>query len=275
MGLKARNAAGEMVPIGTVAELKDTTIPYRVPRYNLYPAAEVQGVAAPGIATGTALHRMEELATQVLPPGIGYEWTEIAFQQEQKGTPTMLVFGAAALFVFLVLAANYESWKLPLSVVLIVPMCLLASVTGLMFRGMPIDILAQIGFVVLVGLAAKNAILIVEFARQAQDAGGTAAEAAVNAARTPVAADPDDVSRLHPWCGTACCRDRRWRRNASIARDRGVRRHARRDRLRPALHAGFLHAGAAVRENSRSSHDHFTHAASAETPKRDGAGISR
>jgi hydrophobe/amphiphile efflux-1 (HAE1) family protein len=183
MGLKARNAAGEMVPIGSVAQLRDTTVPYRVPRYNLYPAAEVQGVAAPGVATGTALHRMEELAAQVLPPGIGYEWTEIAYQQEQKGTPTLLVFGAAALFVFLVLAANYESWKMPLSVVLIVPMCLLASVTGLMFRGLPIDILAQIGFVVLVGLAAKNAILIVEFARQAQDAGSAPADAAVTAAR--------------------------------------------------------------------------------------------
>jgi hydrophobe/amphiphile efflux-1 (HAE1) family protein len=183
MGLKARNASGEMVPIGTVAQLKNTTIPYRVPRYNLFPAAEVQGVAAPGVATGTALEHMETLAAQVLPPGIGFEWTEIAFQQEQKGTPTMLVFGAAALFVFLVLAANYESWKLPLSVVLIVPMCLLASVTGLGLRGMPIDILAQIGFVVLVGLAAKNAILIVEFARQAQEAGSTPAEAAVSAAR--------------------------------------------------------------------------------------------
>jgi hydrophobe/amphiphile efflux-1 (HAE1) family protein len=183
MGLKARNASGQMVPIGTVAQLRETTIPYRVPRYNLYPAAEVQGVAAPGVATGTALHRMEELAAQVLPPGIGYEWTEIAYQQEQKGTPTMLVFGTAALFVFLVLAANYESWKLPLSVVLIVPMCLLASITGLLFRDMPIDILAQIGFVVLVGLAAKNAILIVEFARQAQDAGSMPAEAAVGAAR--------------------------------------------------------------------------------------------
>jgi hydrophobe/amphiphile efflux-1 (HAE1) family protein len=183
MGLKARNATGEMVPIGTVARLQDTTIPYRVPRYNLFPAAEVQGVAAPGVATGTALQHMETLAAQVLPPGIGFEWTEIAFQQEQKGTPTMLVFGAAALFVFLVLAANYESWKLPLSVVLIVPMCLLASVTGLGLRGLPIDILAQIGFVVLVGLAAKNAILIVEFARQAQDAGSTPAAAAVGAAR--------------------------------------------------------------------------------------------
>jgi hydrophobe/amphiphile efflux-1 (HAE1) family protein len=183
MGLKARNTAGEMVPIGTVARLQDVTIPYRVPRYNLYPAAEVQGVAAPGVATGTALQHMETLAAQVLPPGIGFEWTEIAFQQEQKGTPTMLVFGAAALFVFLVLAANYESWKLPLSVVLIVPMCLLASVTGLGIRGLPIDILAQIGFVVLVGLAAKNAILIVEFARQAQEAGSSAADAAVSAAR--------------------------------------------------------------------------------------------
>ncbi len=183
-GLKARNSGGEMVPIGTVAAMRRETSAYRVPRYNLYPAAEVQGVAAPGVATGTALARMEALAQQVLPAGIGTEWTEIAYQQEQKGTPTLLVFGAAALFVFLVLAAKYESWKLPLAVVLIVPMCLLASVTGLLFRGLSIDILAQIGFVVLVGLAAKNAILIVEFARQAQDAGSSAVEAAVHAART-------------------------------------------------------------------------------------------
>jgi hydrophobe/amphiphile efflux-1 (HAE1) family protein len=182
--LKARNSAGEMVPIGTVARLRDETAAYRVPRFDLFPAAEVMGVAAPGVATGTALHRMEELAHQVLPPGIGFEWTELAFQQQQRGTPTLLVFGAAALLVFLVLAAQYESWKLPLAVVLIVPMCLLASVTGLLARGMSIDVLAQIGFVVLVGLAAKNAILIVEFARQAEEAGATAAEAAVRAART-------------------------------------------------------------------------------------------
>ncbi len=184
MGLKARNAAGDMVPIGTVARMRQETTAYRVPRYNLSPAAEVQGVAAPTVATGTALHRMEELAQQILPRGIGFEWTEIAFQQQLKGTPTTLVFGAAALFVFLVLAAKYESWKLPMAVVLIVPMCLLASVTGLSIRGMPIDILAQIGFVVLVGLAAKNAILIVEFARQAQDTGVSAAESAVRAAQT-------------------------------------------------------------------------------------------
>ena len=182
--LEARNRSGEMVPIGTVAHLRSDTVPYRVPRYNLFPAAEVQGVAAPGVASGAALQRMEELAHQVLPKGIGFEWTDLAYQQQQKGTPTLLVFGAAALFVFLVLVAQYESWKLPLAIVLILPMCLLASVTGLMVRGMPIDILAQIGFIVLVGLAAKNAILIVEFARQKEQDGTPSGEAAVHAART-------------------------------------------------------------------------------------------
>ena len=144
------------------------------------------GAAAPGVATGTALATMEALARKTLPKGFGFEWTELAFQQQLAGVPTLLVFGAAALFVFLVLAAQYESWKLPLAVVLIVPMCLLAAVTGLMLRGMAIDILAQIGFVVmLVGLAAKNAILIVEFARQAEEEDGLSpAQAAIHAART-------------------------------------------------------------------------------------------
>src|SRR5215468_4001171 len=148
--LKVRNASGEMVPIGTVAQMRDNTITYRVPRYNLYPAAEVQGVVAPRIASGSALQRMEELAHQVLPHGIGFEWTNLSYQEQQRGTPTLAVFGVAALFVFLVLVAQYESWTLPLAIILIVPMCLLASITGLLARGMPIDILGQIGFVVLV-----------------------------------------------------------------------------------------------------------------------------
>ena len=182
--LKVRNASGEMVPIGTVASFKYQTTPYRQPRYNLYPAADVLGSAAAGVASGTAMDRMEQIAKQALPSGFGIEWTELSHQQKQQGIPTIVVFAAAALFVFLVLAAQYESWKLPLAIVLIVPMCLLASATGLSVRSMPIDILAQIGFVVLVGLAAKNAILIVEFARQKQDHDGEAAEdAATSAAR--------------------------------------------------------------------------------------------
>jgi hydrophobe/amphiphile efflux-1 (HAE1) family protein len=182
--LKTRNAAGQMVPIGSVARLETTTGPYRVPRYDLFPAAEVQGNTLPGFSSGYALATMEKLAAQHLPEGIGFEWTDLAYQQHVAGNTTLIIFGASMLFVFLVLAAQYESWTLPLSVVLIVPMCLLAAVTGLLQRGMNVDILAQIGFVVLVGLAAKNAILIVEFARQAEEAGATPMEAAVQAART-------------------------------------------------------------------------------------------
>ncbi len=183
--LKVRNAQGEMVPIGSVATFKDKTAPYRVPRYNLYPASEVMGQAAPGVASGTAMKRLAELAKQTLPAGIAFEWTDLSYQQEKQGTPTLLIFAAAALAVFLVLAAQYESWKTPLAIVLILPMCLLAASSGLHLRGMPIDILAQIGFMVLIGLAAKNAILIVEFAKQRQEEDGiTAEEAAESAART-------------------------------------------------------------------------------------------
>ncbi|HEX4365475.1 MAG TPA: efflux RND transporter permease subunit, partial [Rhodopila sp.] len=178
------NASGQMVPIGSVARLFKTTGPYRVPRYDMFPAAEVQGSTLPGVSSGYALTQMEKLAAQRLPPGIGFEWTDLAYQQRQAGNTAILIFGASVLFVFLVLAAQYESWTLPLAIVLIVPMCLLAAVTGLLFRDMNVDILAQIGFVVLVGLAAKNAILIVEFAKQGEESGLTARQAAIQAAKT-------------------------------------------------------------------------------------------
>ena len=182
--LKTRNAAGAMVPIGSVASFRNVTGPYRVPRYDLFPAAEVQGATLPGVSSGYGLSAMEALAKRTLPQGVGFEWTDLAFQQRSTGNTTLLIFGASVLFVFMVLAAQYESWSLPLSVVLIVPMCLLTAVTGLLLRGMAVDILGQIGFVVLVGLASKNAILIVEFAKQAQEQGATPSDAAVQAART-------------------------------------------------------------------------------------------
>jgi len=182
--LKTRNEAGRMVPIGSVAQFKDITGPYRVPRYNLYSAAEIQGGVLPGTSTGTALATMERLAAEHLPDGFSFEWTDLAYQERLAGHTAIFVFAASVLFVFLVLAAQYESWTLPLAVVLIVPMCLLAGVSGLLLRGMDVNILAQIGFIVLIGLAAKNAILIVEFARQGEEAGLGRMQAAVAAART-------------------------------------------------------------------------------------------
>ena len=182
--LKVRNDRGEMVPIGAVASFRYDTGPYRVPRYNLFPAAELQGATLPSYSSGYALEQMKQLAAERLPDGFGFEWTELALQEILAGNHGLLVFAASVLFVFLLLAAQYESWSLPLAVVLIVPMCLLAAMSGLIVRGLPINILAQIGFIVLIGLAAKNAILIVEFARQAEVEGMNRVDAAVHAART-------------------------------------------------------------------------------------------
>jgi len=155
-----------------------------VPRYNLYPAAEVQGATIPGFSTGQAIAAIEQLADQNLPQGFGYEWTELALQEKLAGNTAAIAFTLAVVFVFLLLAAQYESLLLPLAVILIVPMCLLAAMLGVGFRGMDNNILTQIGLVVLVGLAAKNAILIVEFAKQAEEEGASRIEAAISAART-------------------------------------------------------------------------------------------
>jgi HAE1 family hydrophobic/amphiphilic exporter-1 len=181
---KARSDSGAMVPLSAVATFRDITGAYRVPRYNLYPAAEVQGASLPGFSTGQAIAAMEQIAAETLPFGFGFEWTELALQEKLVGNSSLLIFAASVVFVFLLLAAQYESWTLPLAVILIVPMCLLAAVSGLLLRGMDVNILAQVGFVVLIGLAAKNAILIVEFARQGEAAGLERRQAAVGAART-------------------------------------------------------------------------------------------
>jgi HAE1 family hydrophobic/amphiphilic exporter-1 len=182
-GLKTRAAAGGMVPLDAVMTLRNDSGPYRVVRYNLYPSSELQGDTAPGFSSGQALKTMQNLAAKILPKGFNYEWTELAFQQQRAGNTAVLVFGLAVVFVFLLLAANYESLVLPLAVILIVPMCLLAAIVGVNLMGRDNNILTQIGLVVLVGLAAKNAILIVEFARQDQERGMDACEAARQAAR--------------------------------------------------------------------------------------------
>jgi HAE1 family hydrophobic/amphiphilic exporter-1 len=183
--LKTRSNSGTMTPLGSVVTLKHITGPYRVLRYNLYPSAEIQGESAPGSSSGQTLAAMEKLAAQVLPQGFGYEWTELAYQQKAAGDTASLVFLLAVVFVFLLLAALYESVTLPFSVILIVPMCLLAAMAGLWTRHMDNNILTQIGLVVLIGLAAKNAILIVEFARQAEvEHGHERKTAAEEAART-------------------------------------------------------------------------------------------
>ncbi|MGE0699943.1 MAG: efflux RND transporter permease subunit, partial [Hyphomicrobiaceae bacterium] len=181
--IRVRNQAGDPVPLASFATLRDVSGPYRVPRYNLYPAAELDGAPAPGYSQGQAIKIMEQLASQVLPPGFSYEWTTLAYQQLRAGDTGIFVFALAVVFVFLVLAAQYESLTLPLAVILIVPMCLVASITGVILRGQDNNILTQVGFIVLIGLAAKNAILIVEFAKQLEDQGKDRLAAAVEAAR--------------------------------------------------------------------------------------------
>ncbi|MDN7700765.1 multidrug efflux RND transporter permease subunit [Burkholderia semiarida] len=179
--LKVRNRDGEMVPIGSVTRIDDMLGVDRAPRYNLYPATEINGDTAPGLGSGFAIKTMETLAKQVLPPGISFEWTDLSYQQTTAGNTGLLVFPLCVLLVYLVLAAQYGSWSLPVSILLIVPMCLLAASLGVRALGQDVNILTQIGFIVLVGLAAKNAILIVEVARQLEVGGAALVEAVVEA----------------------------------------------------------------------------------------------
>jgi hydrophobe/amphiphile efflux-1 (HAE1) family protein len=183
--LQVRSSTGQMVPLSAVATFSYGSGPVQVTRYNNYPAAELQGQTPQGVASGDSLKSMEQLAAKNLPPGFGFEWTGLAYQQQQAGNTAPLVFAVAVLCVFMVLAAQYESLTLPLAVILIVPMCVLAAITGINLRGMDNNILTQIGLIVLIALAAKNAILIVEFARQAEDDQGmNRFDAAVHAARS-------------------------------------------------------------------------------------------
>ncbi|MGA8698286.1 MAG: multidrug efflux RND transporter permease subunit [Xanthobacteraceae bacterium] len=181
--IRVRNSNGDTVPLGSFTTVDNISGPYRVPRYDLYPAAEIDGAAAPGYSQGQAIAIMDKLAAETLPQGFATEWTTLAYQQIRAGNTATFAFLLAVVFVFLVLAAQYESLTLPLAVIMIVPMCLVAAIAGVILRGLDNNILTQVGFVVLIGLAAKNAILIVEFARQLEDGGHSRWQAAIDATR--------------------------------------------------------------------------------------------
>ena len=181
--LYTRNNKNQMVPLATLMDIEEVTGPDKVMHYNIYPSAEISGSTLPGVSSGQAIEVMQTLADQTLPSQFGYEWTELSLQEILAGNSALYIFPLCALFVFLVLAAQYESWSLPLSIILIVPMCLFAAIAGVYIRGSDNNIFTQIGFVVLIGLACKNAILIVEYAKQQMDAGLSRHDAAIEASK--------------------------------------------------------------------------------------------
>jgi len=181
--LEVRDAEGNMLPLGTLVKVEKRLGPQIIPRYNLYPSATLTGNAAPGSSSGEALQIMEQMAEQKLPSSIGYEWTGMSFQEKRVGSQAIYVFALAVLMVYLVLAAQYESWLLPAAVILVVPLALLGTVAAVALRGMDNNIYTQIGIVLIIALASKNAILIVEFARELRSQGRSILDAAVEAAR--------------------------------------------------------------------------------------------
>jgi hydrophobe/amphiphile efflux-1 (HAE1) family protein len=181
--LQVRNNQGQMIPLRNLLAVRGSSGPVLAQTYNMYDATAITATPAPGTSSGEAIRLLQEIADRELPHSMGYEWTELAYFQNQAGSTAIYIFVLAVVFVFLVLAAQYESWTLPLAVILVVPMCLLCSVAGVALSGGGITIFVQIGFVVLVGLASKNAILIVEFARQQREAGAPRRQATVAASR--------------------------------------------------------------------------------------------
>ena len=252
--LKVKAGDGTMVPLGTVVDVTSIQGPSLISLYNLYPTATIVGGAASGFSSGQALDVMEQIADQTLSPGIGFEWTALSYQEKAVGGQIYFVFALAMLLVYFVLAGQYESWILPLAVLLAVPLALLGTVGALSAAGVANNLYTQIGLILLIALASKNAILIVEYAREKRAEGMDIVEAARRGGALALPADPDDLLRLHPRCAAACAGDRRRRFRPQVDRHIGLQRHDRLDLPRRALRSFLLRRAAAHRGIQKTPH---------------------
>ena len=258
LGLRMRNASGGMVPLREVVTPEWHESPQQMMRFDGFPAVRIAGGAAPGISSGAAMAEMERLAAQ-LPLGFALAWTGQSLQERQSAEQAPLLMLLSALVVFLVLAALYESWSIPLSVMLVVPLGLLGAVAAVMLRGMPNDVFFKVGMITIIGLSAKNAILIVEFARQLHSEGRSLLDAAVTAACLRLRPHSDDIAGLHPRGGALDARQWRQRRDPARHRHRRVRRHDQRHPAGHLLRTGLLrlhhrHPGSAFRPGGYGEH---------------------
>ena len=239
--LQTRNDHGAMVPLGSLMTVTRSYGPDQVMHYNGYPAAEINGAPAPGFSSGQAQAAIADVLDKQLPPGMSFEWTELAYQELLAGNTMLLIFPLCVLLVYIVLAAQYESWTLPLTVILIVPMTLFSAIAGVWLTGGDNNVFTQISFLVLAGLACKNAILIVEFAQAARDGGRVAPRRHARGVPHPAAPDSDDLDGVHHGRRSAGLLLGRRLRNPTGDGHRRVRRHARRHALRPVPDSSLLH----------------------------------
>ena len=253
-----RNKEGQMVPLGTLVTITPTVGPSLISLFNLYPTATIIGLPADGFSSGEVLTLMEEIARRTLPPGTGFEWSSMSYQEKLVGHQMYMVFGLALLLVYLVLAGQYESWYAPTSVILAVPLSFIgpvAALSALSKSGLNNNLYVQIGLVLLMALSAKNAILIVEFARELRARGNDHPGRRGRGGPRAVPADRHDVTRLHSWRPAARVCERRRCQRARVDRHHRVHRHDRIDMSCRVVRAVVLRAGARLRGMAGAAQD--------------------